>query len=103
MRIAVVSKDGKTVDEHFGRAERFLVYEVTDTGPVFVEERPTVPLSVGDPDHPFDPDRFAEVVANIADCTQVFCTRIGEVPKAKLEERGIRPVTSEGPIADVLP
>lgn len=56
-RIAVVSTDGKTVNDHFGRAERFLIYDIDDKL-TFVEERPAETYSVGDPEHPFDPERF---------------------------------------------
>ena len=37
-RIAVVSTDGKTVNDHFGKAERFLIYDVDDKL-TFVEKR----------------------------------------------------------------
>ena len=31
MLIAVASKDGKEINQHFGHAERFLIYEVEET------------------------------------------------------------------------
>ena len=31
MLIAVASKDGKEINQHFGHAERFLIYEVKGT------------------------------------------------------------------------
>ena len=39
MRVAVVSKDNKNINEHFGKAERFLLYDVKNNASSFVEER----------------------------------------------------------------
>ncbi|MBT8763120.1 hypothetical protein KFV02_04160 [Desulfohalobiaceae bacterium Ax17] len=99
-RIAVVSKDGTNVDEHFGTAKRFLIYDCNDEM-TFVEERPTESLSVGDPDHPFDPERFGRVAAQLKDCVKIYVTKIGETPAAKLKELGIEAVIYEGPITDI--
>ena len=67
----------------------------------FMEKRPTVTYSVGDPDHSFDPERFAQVSGLLKDCSKVYITKIGEVPSAKLKEMGIEPVIYEGPIGDI--
>ena len=99
-RIAVVSTDGTNVNDHFGMAERFLIYDCNDQM-TFVEERPTETYSVGDPDHAFDPKRFARVSGLLKDCSKVYVTKIGEVPSAKLKELGIEPVTYEGAIANI--
>ena len=99
-RIAVVSTDGTNVNDHFGMAERFLVYDCNDEM-TFMEERPTERYSVGDPDHAFDPERFALVSGLLKDCSKVYVTKIGEVPSAKLKELGIEPVIYEGPIGEI--
>ena len=100
LRIAVVSTDGTNVDDHFGKAERFLIYDCDDKM-IFVEERPTETYSVGDPEHTFDPDRFGRVSALLKDCSKIYVTRIGEVPALKLKELGIEPVIHKGPIEDI--
>lgn len=100
IRIAVVSTDGLKVDDHFGKANRFLIYDLDDQiAPV--EERATETLSVGDPDHPFDPDKFGRIAALIKDCCKVYVTQVGEVPAAKLKALGIEPVIYSGAIADI--
>ncbi|MEW5949991.1 MAG: NifB/NifX family molybdenum-iron cluster-binding protein [Thermodesulfobacteriota bacterium] len=99
-RLAVVSTDGVSVNDHFGRAKRFLIYDVDDKM-IFVEERPTEKYSVGDPSHPFDPERFAQVSGLLKDCAKVYVTKIGEVPSAKLKEMGVEPVIYEGSIAAI--
>jgi predicted Fe-Mo cluster-binding NifX family protein len=99
-RIAVVSTDGLNVDEHFGKADRFLIYDLKD--PIELNEvRPTETLSVGDPDHGFDPDKFGRITALLKDCSKVYVTRIGEVPAQKLRDMGIEPVIYQGAIADI--
>lgn len=99
-RIAAVSADGIHVDEHFGKAERFLIYELDDQIS-WVEDRPTETLSVGDPDHPFDPDKFNRIAALLKDCSKIYVTKIGETPASKLKALGIEPVIYKGAIGDI--
>ena len=100
LRIVVVSTDGANVNDHFGKAERFLIYDCDDKM-IFVEERPTETYSVGDLEHTFDPERFGRVSALLKDCSKIYVTQIGEVPASKLKELGIEPVIYEGPIEDI--
>lgn len=99
-RVAVVSTDGIHVDEHFGKAQRFLIYDINDPA-TLVEERPTETLSVGDPNHPFDADRFNRIAALLKDCAKVYSTQIGERPAKELTALGIEPVVYSGTIADI--
>jgi len=101
LRIAIVSTDGANVNDHFGMAKRFLVYDCNDEM-TLVEERPTESLTVGDPDHTFDAEKFGRIAALLKDCSKIYVTQIGEVPASKLEELGIEPVIYEGPIADIV-
>lgn len=101
MKIAVVSTDGIHVDDHFGKAKRFLIYEITDGRINLIETRESTPLSVGDPDHPFDAERFGNIVSVIGDCEKVLMTQIGETPAAKLKDAGIEPVIFSGSIKDI--
>ncbi len=101
LRIAIVSTDGVNVNDHFGMAKRFLVYDCNDEM-TLVEERPTESLSVGDPDHTFDAEKFGRIADLLKDCSKIYVTQIGEVPASKLEELGIKPVIYEGPIADIV-
>ncbi len=102
MRIAIVSTDNATVDDHFGKAERFLIYDLGNPS-VFVEERTAPPFSTGDKKHPFDQARFTEVLAALAGCQRLYCTKIGDRPAAELRKAGIEPVVVTGAIADITP
>ena len=99
-RIAVVSKDGLNVDDHFGKADRFLIYDMDDKM-TFAAERPAERLSVGDPDHAFDPDKFGRIAGLLKDCQQVYVTRIGAEPANRLKSLGIEAVVYSGTIADI--
>ena len=99
-RIAVVSTDGTNVNDHFGMAKRFLIYDCNDKI-TFVEKRSTETYSVGDPNHPFDPEKFGRIAELLKDCTRIYITKIGDTPAAKLREMGIEPVIYEGPIEDI--
>lgn len=101
MKIGVVSTDGKNVNDHFGKAERFLIFEAGSAGPVSIAERKITSLSIGDKSHKFDAARFDAVAQALEGCQKVYCTRIGDRPRQELEKRGIMPVIYEGPIADI--
>ena len=64
MRVAVVSKDGSNVDEHFGKASRFLIYELESTGPTLVEERTVQPFSDDVAGHSFNSDITASSISS---------------------------------------
>lgn len=100
-RVAVVSIDGIHVDEHFGKAQRFLIYDMTDKA-TLVETRTSEPLSVGDPNHPFDAEKFSRITAKIEDCAHVYATKIGMKPATELSASGIHPMEYEGAIADII-
>ncbi|MDH5299591.1 MAG: hypothetical protein OEV91_11285 [Desulfobulbaceae bacterium] len=101
MRIAIVSTDNTTVNDHFGRATRFLIWDLGAAGPSFVEERPAPSLSTGDKGHTFDQSRFDKVLATLVDCKKVYCTKIGDRPAGELNKAGIEPVLYDGPIAAI--
>jgi hypothetical protein len=100
-RIAVVSTDGIRVDDHFGKAKRFLIFDV-DEQMTLREERRTEPLSVDDPEHAFDDDKFSRIAGLLKDCRKVYMTKIGEIPSIKLKELGVEPVIYDGTIADIV-
>ena len=101
-RIAAVSKDGCNVNEHFGKAERFLIYDL-DEQMTLVAERAAEKLSVDDPDHAFDPDKFGRIAALLKDCSKVYVSQIGKLPAEKLAALGIEPVIYRGAIAAIAP
>jgi len=102
MRIAVASRDGKVINQHFGHAERFLIYEATPLNPPFgkggqggfkirfVEERKVEKYCSGVEGHLYDDNRLERVYETIKDCSILLVSRIGHTPEMELSKRGIR-------------
>lgn len=98
MRIAFTSTDGRNVDEHFGRATRFHVWEV---GPDGAEPVGTVSALTAAGD---EEDRIAARASAIAGCAIVYTVAIGGPAAAKLVARRIHPMktNAEVPVAEVV-
>jgi len=101
MRIAVATTDGQNVNEHFGKAEEFHIFDIAEGNPKFVEKREVTPLSVGDKDHDFDQARFHAVLDKISDCSRVYVSKIGERPADELQRNGIEAVLFHDAIASI--
>jgi len=101
MLVAIVSTDDMTVNGHFGKAELFKIYELNETGSIFLMDKSTLPLSIGDTSHSFDEKRFEEVYSKLSGCARIYCTRIGKRPAEELLKRGIQPIEYSGRISDI--
>jgi len=93
IRIAVASKTGMTVDQHFGQAEQFYIYESDGDAASYVETRSVSKYCNGMDDCGEKAGRMAGILAAVDDCKGVLALRIGESPLKKLETRGIRVFT----------
>lgn len=102
MRIAVASKSGTDVDQHFGHAERFLLYEYGHGHPVAIGEVAVEKYCSYDPDHPFRHRQFDAIVAALQGCRVVITSMIGEYPLAELEKAGFKHLVASGPIMTAL-
>jgi len=102
MRIAVASKSGTIVDQHFGHAERFLLYEFNQGNPQAVGEVQVEKYCSYDPDHAFRQPQFQAIIAALAGCQVVVTAMIGEYPRQELEKAGLKHVVAESPISEAL-
>lgn len=102
MLIAVASKSGTEVDQHFGHAETFRIYEYRSEGSRLVKEVTVDKYCSFDPDHPFRHRQFDAIVAALEGCRAVATAMIGELPKQELAKAGIRAVSISGPIEAAL-
>jgi len=101
MKVAFASSRGTTVDEHFGRAGAFAIYDVTPTGGEFLELRRVseddldtevvVTRGMGD----LHDAAIAAKIDKLADCKIVYFTEIGGPSAAKLVRRAIMPLKAE--------
>jgi nitrogen fixation protein NifX len=97
MKVAFATTDGSHIDEHFGRAGKFAVYELKPNGYSFVELRrfaegrdAAIEESRG-VGHIHD-DLVQGKVERLADCRIIYLTEIGGPSAARLVKKGIMPV-----------
>ena len=97
MKIAFATTDGRNVDEHFGRAGRFAIYDLDAKGYDFVEMRrfsdgvDTAIVETKGQGQLHD-DRVADKVERLADCKIVYLTEIGGPSAARLIKKGMMPI-----------
>ncbi|HMK53718.1 MAG TPA: NifB/NifX family molybdenum-iron cluster-binding protein [Methanobacteriaceae archaeon] len=90
MKIAVASSDGKIIDQHFGQACHFLIFELGTEGIQFLELREKGTASFRNHEY-----RWTGALKLLKDCRVIFCRRIGDEPREKLEEMGIEVIESK--------
>ncbi|VVM04863.1 partial FeMo cofactor biosynthesis protein NifB, partial [Methylacidimicrobium cyclopophantes] len=87
--LAVATKGGGKVNEHFGHAKEFQIYEVSTAGSKFVGHRRVDLYCQGGYG---EEDALAGVIRAINDCVAVLVAKIGACPKEELRKAGIEPV-----------
>lgn len=93
-KVAVVSTDRITINEHFGRAESFLIYEVDETGYSLLETRNAASYFA----------HGAEYTKSrlLADVEAVLAVRIGAAAETELRNYGVFALPVTGPIDKAL-
>lgn len=100
MRVAVASSDGIVINQHFGRADSFYIYEVSQgEEPVLMEKRIGRPFCHGG-NH--EETELQDATELLADCRRVYVAQIGRGAELELARRGIQSVTAPGLIHEVL-
>jgi nitrogen fixation protein NifX len=97
MKVAFATTDGKNIDEHFGRAGMFAIYEITEGGHRFVEMRKFadgMDKAVVDTRDtgPLHDSAVQNKVDKLADCKLIYLTEIGGPSAARLVKKGIMPM-----------
>lgn len=99
-KIAIATTGGFAVDEHFGHAKFFRVYELTDKDYSFIEVRDAVAACQQSLGH--DTTRFDKMIELLSDCDAVLVQKIGEGAAAYLISKGVRVFEVSGTIDAVL-
>jgi predicted Fe-Mo cluster-binding NifX family protein len=102
MLIAVASKDGKEINQHFGHAERFLIYNVEGSEATLVDEKKVERYCSYDTDHPLRGHLLRKIADALAGCRALLCAQIGQGPQMEMEQLGIDTYVVEGPIRPAL-
>ncbi|NEO31948.1 MAG: hypothetical protein F6K36_16225 [Symploca sp. SIO3C6] len=87
--VAVATKGGGLVNQHFGHAKEFMIYEVDGNKARFIGHRKI--------DHYCqsgygEEGTLAKIIETISDCQAVLVSKIGESPKQELRQAGIEAV-----------
>lgn len=90
MRVAVATKEGLAVSEHFGHTRAFHIYELAAGGCRLLEQRQVLHYCLGGSS---DKTAMADILDTIQDCQAVFVAKIGDGPTDKLAARGITAVS----------
>ncbi len=99
-RVAVASSDGIVVNNHFGRARDFYIYQVDHTEQIhFQEKRSVIPVCDGG-NH--DDDKLEENIKKLQDCNYLLVSRIGGGAAAMAERYGIESYEIPGLIPDSI-
>jgi nitrogen fixation protein NifB len=89
--MAVATKGGGVINEHFGHAGEFLIYEASGSGVRFIGHRKTIPYCEGG-DTCGDGESALDVtIRELAGCEVVLCSKVGYEPWGPLEAAGIQP------------
>ena len=89
IKLAVASKEGLAISEHFGHAKQFRVYQMSPGSCQLLETREVAHYCLGQHS---DQSAMTGILATIKDCYAVFVAKIGDGPTAKLDAVGIRAV-----------
>lgn len=98
-KIAVASSDGIVVNNHFGHATRFYIYEILEDEKKLSEIREVEPVCQGG-NH--DDRKLRENIDKIADCNYLLVSKIGYGAAAVAEQKGVIPYEIPGFIEDSI-
>ena len=99
-RVAVATTDGKMVNEHFGRALSFHIYDVDAVGWTLVEKREVKPLCESGGGH--TSDGLLSCAASLSDCAAVVAVKIGGGARRTLASKDISVFEQPDSIENVL-
>ncbi len=87
--VAVATKGGGLVNQHFGHAKEFMIYEVDANEARFVGHRKVAHYCQGG----YGEEATLEgIISTVADCKAVLASKVGPCPQKELEKAGVRVV-----------
>lgn len=99
-RIAVATRDGKSVNAHFGKTPFFFVFDVED-GEITLESRRDA-VAVKQKKFAHDKGTLDQILDLIGDCQSVVVQKIGHGAAIGLLDRHVRVYEAQGPVDLVL-
>jgi predicted Fe-Mo cluster-binding NifX family protein len=102
MLIAVASKDGKEINQHFGHAERFLIFDVTGPDVKLVDEKKVERYCSYDEAHPLRGHVLRAISDALQGCRAIVCSQIGQAPQEEMARLGFEVFAVHGEIKPAL-
>lgn len=95
MKIAVASSDNEKFTEHFGKAQKFLIYKFDGENVEFLEIRESKK-------NPREKHQWGKSLKVTEDCEVIICLQIGINAKPGLKKLGKKVFEDEGTVEEVL-
>jgi len=89
--MAVATSGGGVINQHFGHAKEFLIYEASPTDVRFISHRKVDLYCSGDDTCGDGESVLAKTIRTLKGCEAVLCSKVGFEPWAMLEEAGMQP------------
>lgn len=90
--VAVATKGGGVVNQHFGHAGEFWIYEAGEGWARLVQTRGVARYCEGPSECGEEESDLAKTIRLLGDCAAVLCSKIGPAPRAALNAAGIEAV-----------
>ena len=87
--VAVASKGGGRINQHFGHASEFQIYEASAAGAKFIGHRKVEHYCAGGYE---EEEAMPSILDALQDCAAVLVAKIGHCPMQELKSAGIEPV-----------
>ncbi len=89
--MAVATSGGGLINQHFGHAREFLVYEASPNGVRFIGHRKVDQYCIGNDSCGEKESALSGSIRALKGCEAVLCSKIGYEPWSELEAAGIQP------------
>ncbi|MCL6457836.1 MAG: hypothetical protein K6T85_07505 [Gorillibacterium sp.] len=87
-KVAIASLDGVQINQHFGRTDKFLIYQIEDNGEYEVVEERAVKRPCGSGQH--EDDALNQAAQLLSDCSVALVSRIGPGAEQALAAQGVK-------------
>lgn len=87
--IAVASKSGRLIDQHFGHVKEFFIYKYSLGRIKFIEKRSVNQYCLGVENCDDSEAKLQTMLKVLENCNLLLCLRIGNIPRKNLESHNI--------------
>ncbi|MDT3429093.1 putative Fe-Mo cluster-binding NifX family protein, partial [Paenibacillus forsythiae] len=102
-RVAVATRGGDKVNQHFGHATEFMIFDTDGAEVKFIGIRKIQAYCHGTADCNGDKDEtLQEIMSILSDCRILLSSGIGDAPRAALNRAGVLPLVRKGGIQEAI-